>query len=73
MQSFTHDRYTEQPPSTWIGRHWLSTTRDGSGQYMRGVIIDIRPGSVRVQWPGAGAEPDTTVWTDTDRGTLARG
>ncbi|WP_405018126.1 hypothetical protein OHV05_15105 [Kitasatospora sp. NBC_00070] len=72
MRNFTHDRYTEQPPSTWIGRHWLSTTRDGSGEYLRGLILDLRPGAVYVQWPRSPGEPAAKQWTPSDRGTLAR-
>lgn len=72
MQNLTHDRYAEQPPNTWIGRHWISTARDGSGQYLRGVIIDVRPGGVRVQWLPAAGRPNSTEWAATNRGTLAR-
>ncbi|MEY9846208.1 hypothetical protein ABH940_003293 [Streptacidiphilus sp. BW17] len=67
MQTFTHDRYADQPPHAWIGRHWISTAKDGSGEYLRGVIIDIRPGGVRVKWPSS------TEWAATDKGSLARG
>ncbi|ROR44703.1 hypothetical protein [Kitasatospora cineracea] len=72
MQNFTHDRYAEQPPSSWVGRHWLSTTRDGSGGYLRGLILDVRPGAVLVEWPASGGEAATEQWTSRDRGTLAR-
>ncbi|MFF2075393.1 hypothetical protein ACFVXG_11660 [Kitasatospora sp. NPDC058162] len=72
MNNITHDRYAAQPPTTWIGRHWMATTRDGSGQYLRGLIIDVRPGGVQVQWPRSDGHPDRAEWTTTDRGTLAR-
>ncbi|PYC81319.1 hypothetical protein C7C46_11400 [Streptomyces tateyamensis] len=72
MNSFTHDRYAEQPPSTWVGRQWNSTTRDSSGRYLLGLILDVRPGGVRVQWPPSGGRAAATEWIATDRGTLAR-
>ncbi|MFJ2864997.1 hypothetical protein [Kitasatospora sp. NPDC087314] len=72
MQSFTHDRYAEQPPTGWIGRHWMSTAKDGSGRYLRGVILDVRPGSVHVQWQSSEDRVVPPEWTATDRGTLAR-
>ncbi|MDH6138432.1 hypothetical protein P3T35_000409 [Kitasatospora sp. GP30] len=72
MQNFTHDRYVEQPPNAWIGRHWISTTKDGSGRYLRGLIMDVRPGEVRVEWPSSDGAPSPAEWAATDRGTLAR-
>ncbi|MFD9687310.1 hypothetical protein ACFWXO_16315 [Kitasatospora sp. NPDC059088] len=72
MHNFTHDRYAEQPPTTWVGRHWMTTTRDGSGQYLRGLIIDVRPGGVHVQWPPSDGQASRAEWTTIDRGTLAR-
>ncbi|GLW53040.1 hypothetical protein [Kitasatospora phosalacinea] len=75
MQNSTYDRYAQQPPTAWIGRHWLSTTRDGTGRYLRGLILDVRPGALLVQWPPSGEgeeEPVAERWTSWDRGTLAR-
>jgi hypothetical protein len=72
IQNFTHDRYAEQPPSTWIGRYWLSTTRDATGQYLRGLILDVRPGGVRIQWAPSDGRLASSEWVPTDGGTLAR-
>ncbi len=72
MQNFTHNRYAEQPPATWVGRHWLSTSRDGTGRYLRGLILDVRPGGVHVEWPPSEGRVASTGWTAIDRGTLTR-
>jgi hypothetical protein len=72
IQNFTHDRYAEQPPFTWIGQYWLSTNRDDAGRYLRGLIVDVRPGDVRVEWLASDGRASTAEWTPMSKGTLAR-
>lgn len=65
-----YNRYAACPDDAWIGRQWHSTRKAGCGSYLIGVIIEVRPGAVRVRWPPCCPEPDS--WEATDRGTLMR-
>ena len=70
MNNTTFDRYAEQPPNHWIGHLWLSTSKDGDGFYLRGQILDVAPGRVKVRWRRR--RPGADEWVRTDSGTLAR-
>lgn len=65
-----YDRYAARPDDAWIGRRWHATRKAACGIYLVGVIVDVRPGAVRVRWPPSCLEPDS--WEPTDRGTLIK-
>ncbi len=70
MNIDTFDRYEHQPPYAWLGRQWLSTRGDGSGNYARGVITDVAPGQFKIRWYGRWDNAEE--WVPRDRGTLIR-
>ena len=69
-QIMIYDRYAARPDDAWIGRRWHSTRKAKCGNHLVGVIIDVRPGAVRVRWSPCCPESDS--WEATDRGTLMK-
>lgn len=64
------DRYSQRPADSSIGRGWQSTRRGACGCYLTGIVIETRPGAVRIRWAPNWNRPDS--WEPTELGTLMR-
>ena len=70
MNNNTYDRYAQEPSSRWIGHLWVSTWKDKGGFYVRGQILDVAPGRLRVRWLRRRRRADE--WVNLDSGTFQR-
>lgn len=70
MNNNTHDRYAQQPSSKWVGHIWVSTRKDENGFYLRGQVLEVAPGKMRVRWLYLGRRAEE--WVGLDGGTFQR-